>query len=158
MGGHGGGRAPCGDDGSGSSPKRRRLGDAAGVEMEEAEEKDDRVELRLRVRQEPHPWGVEKIEVVRVRPDAVDLTAHAGLVALPEELRRCAGRVRELRVKSKEMKALPAWTGELTGLQMLDLSECEGVGALPVEIGALTALQTLHLSWCSGLGLSLIHI
>ena len=133
MGGHGGGRAPCGDDGSGSSPKRRRLGDAAGVEMEEAEEKDDPVELRVRVRQ----GRGEKIEVVRVRPEAVDLTAHTGLVALPEELRRCAGRFRELRVESREMEALPAWVGEMTELQTLSLRGCWRLEALPDELGTL---------------------
>ena len=35
-------------------------------------------------------------EVVRVRPDSVDLSAHTGLVTLPSELRACAGRVRSL--------------------------------------------------------------
>ena len=39
---------PRHDGGSGSAPKRRRIGDAADVEMEEAEEQDDRVELKLR--------------------------------------------------------------------------------------------------------------
>jgi len=29
-------------------------------------------------------------EVVRVRPDSVDLSAHTGLVTLPSELRACA--------------------------------------------------------------------
>ena len=70
-----GGRGPPardgGDDGSGSAPKRRRIGDAAEVEMEEAAENDDLVELHLRVQQEE---GDEKIEMVRVRPDAVDLS------------------------------------------------------------------------------------
>ena len=129
MGEHGGGRAPRehagGDDGSGSAPKRRRIGDAADVEMQEAEEQDDQVVLRLRVRQ----WGGERIEVVRVQPDAVDLSAHKGLVVLPEELRRCAGRVRELKVESEVMKALPGWVGELTGLQTLNLYWCSGLGA-----------------------------
>ena len=40
-----------GEGGSGSNPKRRRIGFSADVEMEEAEENDDPVELRLRVRQ-----------------------------------------------------------------------------------------------------------
>ena len=91
-----------GDGGSGSTPKRRRIGFSADVEMEEAEENDDPVELRLRVRQ--GYTNHEKIEVVSVRPDVVDLVAHEGLMALPEELRRCAGRMRELRVKSGVMK------------------------------------------------------
>ena len=108
----------------------------ADVDMKETEEKRDLVELRLRVWQE----GGEKIVVARVRPDAVDLAAHKGLVELPEELRRCAGRVRELRVESGRMNALPAWVGELSALQTLNLSWCTGLGALPVQIGALTAL------------------
>ena len=75
------------------------------------DENDDRVELRLRLRQ----GSQDKIQAVRVRPDAVDLSAHKGLVALPEELRRCAVRVRELRVKSSVMQALPAWFGGADG-------------------------------------------
>jgi hypothetical protein len=55
------------------------------------------VELRLRVREGED----EAEEIVRVRPDSVDLTAHTGLVALPEELRACAGRVRSLAVRSE---------------------------------------------------------
>ena len=55
MRGHGDGRdrqervgGVDGDGGkSGSTPKRRRIGFSADVEMEEAEEKDDQVELRL---------------------------------------------------------------------------------------------------------------
>jgi hypothetical protein len=54
-----------------------------------------------------------------VRPDVVDHTAHTGLVALPEELRACTGRVRELRVRRDALEALPAWLGELTGLTEL---------------------------------------
>ena len=75
RGGRGSPARDGGDDGSGSAPKRRRIGDASDVQMEEAAENDDLVELILRVRQE----GVEKIEVVRVRPEVVDLSAHTGL-------------------------------------------------------------------------------
>ena len=51
------------------------IGDVVEGEMEEAEETDDQVELQLRVRQGRIGWMInEKIEVVRVRPDAVDLT------------------------------------------------------------------------------------
>jgi hypothetical protein len=42
----------------------------------------------------------EAEKIVRLRPDSVDLTARTGLVALPVELRACAGRVRALAVRS----------------------------------------------------------
>jgi Leucine-rich repeat (LRR) protein len=101
---------------------------------------------------------------VRVRPDMVDLKAHTGLVALPEELRACAGRVRALAVRSKRLEALPAWLGELTGLTGLRVGgwwanaynavnrwyDCP-LRELPKEVGQLTRLQTLDLSFCSGL-------
>ena len=62
----------------------------SNAESKESEDKNHRVELRLQVRDR---MLEEKIEVVRVCPDTVDLSAHKGLVALPEELRRWAGRV-----------------------------------------------------------------
>ncbi|MFN8777757.1 MAG: leucine-rich repeat domain-containing protein, partial [bacterium] len=122
---------------------------------------------------------VEAEEIVRVRPGSVDLTAHKRLVALPAELRACAGRVQRLAVLSGQLEDLPAWLGELTGLtelrvdgrghtngplrelpkevgqltrlQTLDLSRCSGLMALPAELWALTGLGELDLSGCSGL-------
>jgi hypothetical protein len=56
----------------------------------------DEVELRLRVR---GAKGRERDVTARVRPDAVDLSAHTGLVALPEGLRVCAEQVRDLQLE-----------------------------------------------------------
>ena len=105
------------------------------------------VELRLRVRQ----GGVEEEEMVRVRPGSVDLAAHKRLVALPAEMRACAGRVRRLAVLSGQLEDLPAWLGELTGLTELrvggsDHKDCP-LRELPKEVGQLTRLQTLDLSY-----------
>jgi Leucine-rich repeat (LRR) protein/GTPase SAR1 family protein len=115
-------------------------------------------EWRLRVRSEE---GKEEEVFARVRPDIVDLTAHTGLVALPEELRACAGRVRALAVRSEHLEALPAWLGELTGLTDLRVFAWDVIiekkvhycplRELPKETGQLTRLQTLDLSACSGL-------
>ena len=59
----------------------------------EGEAEAELVGLRLRVRDY---WGrFEVEEIVRVLADSVDLTAHTPLVALPAELRACAGRVRD---------------------------------------------------------------
>ena len=70
----------------------------------------DRVEEyeHERAREAAEARAAAKIEVVLVRPEAVELSTHKGLVALPEELRRCAGRVRVLRVESGKLEALPA--------------------------------------------------
>ena len=40
--------------------------------------------------------------VASLWPDAVDLSAHKDLMALPEELRRCGASLRELTVAGKE--------------------------------------------------------
>ena len=106
--------------------------------------------------------GVEEQVQVRVRPDTVDLTAHTGLVALPEELRACAGRVRELAVRSDALEALPAWLGELTGLERLEVGwwcdpEAKKAQSCPLQVlpeGMLErfpGLKVLYLTGCSGL-------
>jgi hypothetical protein len=134
-------------------------------------------EWRLRVR---NGEGKEEEVLVRVRPDMVDLSAeeHTGLVALPAELRACAGCVRSLAVRSRNLEALPAWLGELTGLTelrvdgmassctlrelpdtvgqlktliTLELRGFPGMTALPDAVSQLTALRTLVLRECSGL-------
>ena len=142
-------------------------GDEDGEDEDEGEQESEdntqQVELRLRVRK-----GVDEAEeIVRVQPDMVDLTAHTGLVALPEELRACAGRVRALAVRRERLEALPAWLGELTGLTELrvgkgwDDAENSARRAewkarycplreLPKEVGHLRRLQKLDLSFCSG--------
>ena len=141
-----------------------------GQEMEREGEIGD-AELRLRVREDDD-------EEVQARLDIVDLTAHTDLVSLPEGLRACAGRVQALAVRSRRLKALPAWLGELTGLtelrvegcdgwcplpelpdamsqltalRSLSLSGCSDLTSLPDALGALTNLKELDLSWCSGL-------
>jgi hypothetical protein len=93
---------------------------------------------------------------VLVRP--VDLTAHTGLVALPEELRGCAGRVQALAVRSERLEALPTWLGELTGLTELRVGGWYDGGErkwrfcplreLLKEVAQLTRLQTLDLYVC----------
>jgi hypothetical protein len=75
--------------------------------------------------------------VVRLRSEKVDLTGHRGLVELPEEMRRCAVRVRELAVASSALETLLGWLGELARLQVLRLGHAtfeEG------EVGSLTEL------------------
>ena len=57
--------------------------------------------------------------VARVRPDKVDLSEYGTLAALPEDLRRLAGQLRELEVRSTALEALPAWVGELSRLEVL---------------------------------------
>jgi hypothetical protein len=59
--------------------------------------------------------------VVLVRPEKVDLTGHRGLVELPEEMRWCAVRVRELAVATSALETLPEWLGELARLEVLRL-------------------------------------
>ena len=70
---------------------------------------------------------------------------------LPEEMRRCAVRVRELAVASSALETLPEWLGELARLKKLDLQGCTRLTGLPEGLSALTALQTLKLRRCKGL-------
>ena len=134
-------------------------------------------EWRVRVR---NGEGKEQEVLVRVRPDMVDLSAeaHTCLVALPAKLRTWAGCVRSLALRSRNLEALPAWLGELTGLtelrvdgmesscslrelpdavghlktlMTLELRGCPGMTALPEAVSQLTALRTLVLRECSGL-------
>jgi hypothetical protein len=71
-----------------------------------------------------------------------DLSEHTTLLEVPEELRRFKEHVRELKVASRALKALPEWLGELRNLQKLDLSCCSGLTALPESMGRLTGLQS----------------
>ena len=107
----------------------------------------------------------DREEVSRVRRDVVDLTAHSGLVALPEQLRACAAGVRELCVRSDQLTVLPEWFGELEALEVLRLGGwmLGGVGGhasgnehrfdcpvqeLPSQVAGLTRLHTLVLHSC----------
>jgi GTPase SAR1 family protein len=154
--------------------KKQKDDEERDDEDEEIEDEAEKVELCLWVRA-----GADEVEeIVRVRPDRVDLSAHTGLVALPAELRACAGRVRSLAVRSHWLKALPAWLGELTGLtelrvdgmgrnyslqelpdavgqlrtlRTLELRGCRRVKALPQGLSSLTGLEDLLLMDCSGL-------
>jgi hypothetical protein len=119
---------------------------------------EEEVQLRVQVRN-----SVDEV-VVRMRPEKVDLTGHRGLVELPEEMRRCTVRVRELVVASSELETLPEWLGELARLEVLRLGHatleevcvgyrsekkregCDGLTTLPDGIRVLTALKTLDLS------------
>jgi hypothetical protein len=102
------------------------------------------VSMRLRLE------GSKKV-VANVNVVKVDLSKHTTLLEVPEELRRFKEHVRELKVRSRVLKALPEWLGELRNLQKLDLSWCSGLTALPESMGRLTELQELDLSECSGL-------
>jgi len=122
--------------------------------------------------------GRETEVVARLRADTVDLSVHIGLVALPEALRGLTA-MRELTVRSRALKTLPMWLGELVGLEMLlvggtydglcllkalpeslglltllttlDVRFCGALGALPESLGALTRLTTLDLGYCTAL-------
>ena len=95
----------------------------------------------------------QEIEVVtRVGVDTVDLSAHTGLLALPEALRGLTA-IQELMVVSTALKMLPEWLGELRTLEILRvggkvddnfLEKCP-LCSLPGSIGALTGLKSLHL-------------
>ena len=181
------------DDGEGGRAKRARKGAAALEETQAAvetgkdlssggadgaEEKSlatgaqEKLELCLRVLD---ARGQETEVVAQVRADTVDLSAHTGLLVLPEALRGLTA-MRELTVVSTALRTLPEWLGELhgrevlrvqgeslinngrcplhalpkslctlTGLTTLNLEKCEALTALPKELGALTRLTTLDL-------------
>ena len=120
------------------------------TEGREEETAPDAVDIRVRL-----SGGREA--VARVRPDKVDLSEYGTLAALPEDLRRLAGQLRELKVESTELEALPAWVGELSRLEVLRVGVKEPwrekcpIRELPASLGALTGLQTLNLRGCSGL-------
>ena len=119
------------------------------------------VELHLQVKWDvPTKSSEIKEVVVRVWPERVDLTAHQGLLELPEMMRGWATFVRDLRVASCELRTLPVWMGELANLEVLCVDGIfEGrrltygcpLQALPAGLWKLTALHTLHLSRCQGL-------
>ena len=137
------------------------------------------VEVRLRVMSTAGDESGEMEVVTRVRVDKVDLSAHTGLLALPEALRGLTA-MRELTVASTALNTLPEWLGELRGLQVLrvqgtrfggrcplqalplslgslsglktlDLQLCEVLIALPMSLGSLAGLETLNLGMCVGL-------
>ena len=65
----------------------------------------------------------------------------------------CAGVVYLDLSRNRELRSGEALSGigELTGLQILNLSCCRGLTSLPDTIGQLSALQTLNLLYCDGL-------
>lgn len=122
---------------------RVRVSDGTVVDEEYEENSGERVKIK------------DTEVLVRVRPDRVDLSAHE-LVELPVALRRCAGRVHELKVASSALVILPTWLGELVNLELLVLGLRIGVSSwkgcpltvLPAELGSLKALRMLDLSGC----------
>ena len=106
------GHAGDGGQGMAAKPLTDHGEGAAGETHGQCEEE---VQLRVRVR------NSADAVVVRVRPEKVDLTGHHGLVELPEEMRRCAVRVRELAVASSALETLPEWLVELACLEVLHL-------------------------------------
>jgi len=139
---------------SADSSSRRADNMKSNIEVSPAAHVAKDVEMRLRVLNEDRQ---ETEVVVRVRMDLVDLSAHTGLLALPEALRGLTA-MRELTVKSTALKTLPEWLGELCGLEVLrvrgkDRHYPKGcpLQTLPVSLGALTALTTLDLQYCVAL-------
>jgi hypothetical protein len=150
-------------DGSPGTPAKPLIDNGEGTAGEKHGQCEEEVLLRVRVRN-----SADEL-VVRVCPEKVDLTGLRGLVELPEEMRRCAVRVRELAVASSALETLPEWLGELARLEVLRLGHatleeewvayrmerkragCDRLTALPDGIRVLTALKTLDLSGCTGL-------
>jgi len=91
---------------------------------------------------------VEEVPEKGLLKEKVDLSAHTGLISLPEAMRGFT-EMQELTVTSTAMKTLPEWLGELSGLTVLNLSHCTAISALPASIGALTTMHTLNLPGCS---------
>ena len=76
----------------------------------------------------------------------------AQLAELPEGLRTLAGELRALKVQSTRLAKVPAWVGELSQLEALELDGGADGGerniklrTLPAEIGQLGALKQLTL-------------
>ena len=68
-----------------------------------------------------------RVHAVALTPDTLRTVLPGGekgcaqLAELPEGLRMLAGELRELKVKSSRLVEVPAWVGELTRLQVLEL-------------------------------------
>jgi hypothetical protein len=108
----------------------------------------DKGDVSMRLLLHGNEQVVAKVSVVKA-----DLSEHKRLLEVPKELLRFKEHLRELRVRSWALKALPKWLGELRNLQKLSLSSCSGLTALPESMASLTKLQELDLSECSGLSL-----
>jgi hypothetical protein len=104
-----------GHAGDGGPPAKPLMDHGEGAAGEGHGQCGEEVQLRVRVRN-----SADEV-VVRVRPEKVDLAGHRGLVELPEEMLRCAVRVRELAVASSALETLPEWLGELSRLEVLRL-------------------------------------
>jgi Leucine-rich repeat (LRR) protein len=113
------------------------------VSVHEVGDKGGLSHVSMRLRLEGIKEVVANVSVVKA-----DLSEHTTLREVPEELRRFKEHMRELKVRSRALKALLEWLGELRNLQKLDLSGCDGLTALPQSIGRLTGLQELNLSSC----------
>jgi len=115
--------------------------------------------------QEAAGMRVSAVARQRLRVDAVALTPEtlravlprAGdggqLMELPEGLRALARELRVLEVQSEQLNEVPAWVGELTRLEALELNgngnfreENTALRALPTELFQLGALKQLTLS------------
>jgi hypothetical protein len=102
-------------DGGRGTPAKPLTDHGEGTAGDKHGQCEEEVQLRVRVQN-----SADEV-VVRVRPEKVDLTGHRGLIKLPEEMRRCAVRVRELAVASSALEMLPEWLGELVRLEVLRL-------------------------------------
>jgi len=96
------------------------------------------------------PFGLKR--VLGIHPSITQLTLGRKLAthSVVATLGMCCPKLVELGLTS-DLVLLPAEIGQLTGLQSLDLSDCEQLGSVPVEIGQLTGLHTLDLSYCEQL-------
>ena len=106
-----------------------------------------------------------RVHAVALTPDTLRTVLPGGekgcaqLAELPEGLRMLVGELRELKVTSTRLVEVPAWVGELTRLQVLELGGVDfylgsGFGnncltALPAGLFQLGALKQLTLGKCS---------
>ncbi len=80
-----------------------------------------------------------------------DEKGQAQLAELPEGLRVMAGEVRELVVRSTRLAMVPGWVGELTRLEVMEVSGVDYDGrnavlkSLPASLGQLGSLKQLTL-------------
>jgi hypothetical protein len=93
-------------------------------------------------------------------PDLIRLTMLGSLMIDCCKLRtlpRLAGEVRELAVRSTRLAMVPGWVGELTRLEVMEVSGVDYDGrnsvlkSLPASLGQLGSLKQLTLAFLDGL-------
>ncbi len=169
-------RAPAAAPGRPSSadlarlrPLMRALGDALAAQEEGLDpERLSRTYAALMAElQEVAGMGVHAVELTPAtlapvlpegeEEDEGDEKGNAQLAALPEGLRALAWEVRELAVQSTRLAVVPEWVGELTRLEVLEVSggvwnkQNAVLKSLPASLGQLGALKQLTLTFLDGL-------